>query len=179
CRLHQTRTQSIVGEGNLSARTMLIAQAPGEVEDKQGCMFVGPSGKILNELFSFAKINRSDIYITNLLKCMLPNCRKPKQDEIQLCSYFLDMEIEFINPEILVPLGFYATNYIFEKYFFPRIAKSDFAEYVGKLFSVGKKQIFPLTHPAAIIYNKSLLEPTKQSYRKLGELIQDKYKNIQ
>ncbi len=72
CRLFKTRTNVLCGEGNILARIMLIAQAPGKNEDKEGRMFIGPSGKVLDELLNSAKITRSDIYMTNLIKCMLP-----------------------------------------------------------------------------------------------------------
>ena len=67
----------------MNARIILIAQAPGEKEDKEGKMFVGPSGKVLDELLSTAGIKRKAVYMTNLIKCMLPKYRKPKQDEIK------------------------------------------------------------------------------------------------
>ena len=103
CRLSQTRMSAICGEGNLNAKIMLIAQAPGEKEDEVGRMFVGPSGKVLDELLNKAGIKRDEIYMTNLIKCMLPEYRKPKQDEIEACSYYLEEEIKLINPKVLAP----------------------------------------------------------------------------
>ncbi len=167
CRLHKTRKNSLPGEGNLDAKIMLIAQAPGETENREGCMFVGPSGKILNNLFKEVRICREELYLTNLIKCMLPNCRKPKQDEIKICSYYLEEEIKIVNPEFLAPLGFYATNFIFDKYLFPCVSKKDFPDFIGKLLLVSERKIFPLTHPSAIIYDKSLLGPAKEKYNKL------------
>lgn len=79
-------------------------------------MFVGPSGKILDELLEIAGLKREEVYMTNLIKCFLPNYRKPKEEEISACSYFLDREIEIVNPEILVPFGYFATRYIFQKH---------------------------------------------------------------
>jgi len=67
CRLSETRMNAICGEGNLNAKIMLIAQAPGEKEDKEGRMFIGPSGKVLDELLSTAGIKRDEIYMTNLI----------------------------------------------------------------------------------------------------------------
>ncbi len=114
CRLYKTRRNAVCGEGNLNAKIMLVAQAPGEKEDEEGRMFVGPSGKVLDELLSKAGVSREKIYMTNLIKCMLPKYRKPKQDEIKACSYYLNEEIKLINPEVLAPLGYYATRCIFE-----------------------------------------------------------------
>jgi len=107
---------AICREGNLNAKIILIAQAPGEKEDKEnkeGRMFIGPSEKVLDELLNTAGIKRDEIYMTNLIKCMLSKCKKPKQDEIEACSYYLNEEIKLVNPEILVPLGYHATRYIF------------------------------------------------------------------
>jgi len=119
CRLSETRIHALCGEGKLSAKLMLVAQAPGEKEDKSGTMFIGPSGKVLDELLKMAHIDRKNIYMTNLVKCMLPKYRRPKSDEINMCSRYLDREIELISPEILAPLGYFATRYIFGKYDIP------------------------------------------------------------
>jgi DNA polymerase len=69
---------------------MLIAQAPGQNEDRKGRMFIGPSGKILDELLDETGIRRDEIYMTNLIKCRLPKNRRPKRDEIETCSCFLE-----------------------------------------------------------------------------------------
>ena len=161
CDLWKTALHKVVGEGNLNARVMLIAQAPGKVENKKGKMFLGPSGKILDELFKETGIDRKQFYITNLIKCMLPKYRKPKKDEIEACSNFLDREIEIINPEILVPLGYFATKYIFDKY---GIEMPE--EFYGKLF-ISKKKIYPIHHPASLIYHNNLKEKMVMEYRKL------------
>ena len=94
CRLAETRIHALCGEGDLQARLMLIAQAPGENEDREGQMFIGPSGEVLRELLRTIDIDLPDLYMTNLIKCMLPGYRKPKADEIEICSQHLDREIE-------------------------------------------------------------------------------------
>ena len=108
CRLSETRTNAILGEGNIDSKIMIVAQAPGESEDKESRMFIGPSGKVLDELFGQAGIRRGDIYMTNLIKCKLPKYRKPKRYEIESCSPYLDREIEIIQPDIMVTLGHFA-----------------------------------------------------------------------
>jgi DNA polymerase len=110
---------------------MLIAQAPGEHEDREDRMFIGPSGKILDELLTTVDIQRREIYMTNLIKCMLPKNRNPKSDEIASCSPYLDREIELIDPKILASLGYYATRYILEKYGVPLPPKPEFREVYG------------------------------------------------
>ena len=167
CRLADTRINALCGEGNLHAKLMLIAQAPGAIEDREGRMFIGPSGKVLDELLRIVHVDRNEIYMTNLIKCMLPKYRRPKSDEIEICSRYLDREIELINPRILVSLGYYATRYLFEKYSIPAPPKSEFHEVYGKVFEAGNKKILPLQHPAAVLYNRSIKDVMITNYRKM------------
>lgn len=92
CRLSQTRHNSLCGEGSLETRLLLIAQAPGKKEDLEGRMFIGPSGKVLDELLDAAGVKRDEIYMTNLVKCLLPKFRRPREDEIAACSAYLEEE---------------------------------------------------------------------------------------
>ena len=82
CRLYETRTNAICGEGGLDTKLIIVAQSPGENEDKEGRTFIGSSVKILNDLIPLANISRKTIYMTNLIKCILPKYRRPKNDEI-------------------------------------------------------------------------------------------------
>lgn len=173
CRLSETRMNAICGEGSLSAKIMLIAQAPGEKEDKEGKMFVGPSGKVLDELLNKAGIKRDEIYMTNLIKCMLPKYRKPKQDEIEACSYYLNEEIRLINPKILAPLGYYAIRYIFQRYDILLPSKAELSSVFGKLFLAKDKKILPLPHPAILLYNPDFKQDLIKSYKKLQILLKD------
>ncbi|OPX32622.1 MAG: uracil-DNA glycosylase [Candidatus Latescibacteria bacterium 4484_181] len=173
CRLSETRINALCGEGNLNAKIMLIAQAPGEKEDKEGKMFVGPSGKVLDELLSTAGIARQETYMTNLVKCMLPKYRKPKQDEIEACSYYLDEEIKLINPEILAPLGYYATAHIFQRYGILSLSRAEFSSIYGRLFWAKDKKILPLPHPASLLHNPDLRQDLTKGYGKLRVLLID------
>lgn len=167
CRLWETRTHALPGEGDVSSDMMLIAQAPGETEDKEGRMFVGPSGMVLDELLFEAGVDREKLFMTNLLKCMLPNYRKPHRDEIEACSPFLDREIELVDPELLCPLGYYSTRYVFGKYGIRE--KLEFPEVCGKILSVSGIRILPLGHPAAILYDDSVREEMIKDYKILGK----------
>lgn len=168
CRLSNTRTNAICGEGNLDARVMLIAQAPGVKEDKEEKMFIGPSGKLLDKLFYHNNVRRDDLYMTNLVKCMLPEYRRPKKDEIEICSSYLDKEIDLIDPSVLVSLGYYATRYIFKKYDLTiPSSKKDFYRVYGKLFLSEHQKILPLNHPVSVIYNPSLEKAIEKKYHKL------------
>jgi uracil-DNA glycosylase family 4 len=116
---------------------MLIAQAPGNKEDNEGKIFIGPSGKVLDEILRIAGIDRKEVYITNIIKCMLPKYRRPRQDEIEICTEYLDEEIELINPVVICPLGYYAIEYIFKKYAILLPSKQEFHTIYGKIFSFG------------------------------------------
>lgn len=170
CRLAETRATSLCGEGDQNAGLMLIAQAPGEQEDKKGRMFIGPSGKVLDELLKTICIDRKEIYMTNLIKCMLPKNRKPKSDEIATCSQYLDREIELIHPEILAPLGYYAARYLFEKYKIPLPPKKEFREVYGNVLKSDDKKIIPLQHPAAVLHDISIKSTLVKNYRKMQVL---------
>lgn len=174
CRLSTTRNHVLVGEGDLDARLMFVSLSPGTMEDSENKMFIGPSGKVLDRLFEIAEIHRDSIYMTNLIKCMLPKNRRPKMDEIEACSQFLDEEIAIINPEVIVPLGFYATRYILNKYQAdPPSARADFAGFYGELIFSNNKKIFPLPHPASVIYNPNFEPKTIEKYKKLLTLSHD------
>lgn len=170
CKLWKTRRNALPGEGNIHAKLMLVAQAPGYNEDREGRMFIGPSGKKLDKLLEDANIKRKDIYITNLIKCLLPHYRKPRPDEIKICTRYLDKEIEWINPSIISPLGYFATRYIFEKY---NISRSglEFSGVYGRVFLTEDKKILPLQHPAALLYNESIQKDMIKNFRKLKRLL--------
>jgi uracil-DNA glycosylase family 4 len=133
CRLSATRKHALTGEGNINAHIMFVALSPVVKEDIQDRMFVGPSGKVFNALLHTSGIERELVFMTNLVKCMLPRNRKPKKDEIALCSQFLDEEISIIQPEIIVPLGSYATKAILNKYNIdPQSAGMSFTNIIGR-----------------------------------------------
>ena len=168
CSLSVTRKHALTGEGNIDARIMFVALSPGVKEDSQNRMFVGPSGQVFNKLLHAAEIDRELVFMTNLVKCMLPNNRKPTMDEIELCSEFLDEEISIIQPEVIVPLGSYSTRAILTKYHTdPQSTEMSFTNINGKLLSINNKKIFPLSHPAALLYNPSFEPDTIEKYKKL------------
>lgn len=170
CILNETRNNIVNGEGNPNADIMLIAQAPGRNEDQESEMFIGPSGKILDKLLKNASVKRKELYMTNLLKCKLPDYRKPKQEEIKACSPYLEKEIEITDPDILVPLGWYSTKYIYNKYNLelPETKSEPFNKL--KWIEEDEIKIFPLSHPATLLYDESLKKDVYSSYKKLNVL---------
>lgn len=159
CDLCKTRTYPVVGEGSEDAKIMFIGEAPGFNEDKQGRPFVGRAGKILDELLASIGLKREDVYIANILKCRPPNNRNPERDEIKACTEYLNKQIEIIQPSVLVPLGNFASQYLFERYGFPT---DTISKIHGKVFQkstlYGCLYIIPMYHPAVATYN-----PTKKT----------------
>ena len=168
CGLSVTRKHALTGEGNIDARIMFVALSPGAKEDLQNRMFIGPSGQVFNKLLYASGIDRNLVFMTNLVKCILPKNRKPKADEIESCSQFLNDEISIVHPRVIVPLGAYATHAILKKYNVdPQSAGMSFANINGKLLSINNEKIFPLPHPAALLYNPSFEPGTIEKYKKL------------
>jgi len=173
CSLSLTRKHALTGEGDVDARIMFVALSPGAKEDSQNRMFVGPSGQVFNKLLYAAGIDRKLVFMTNLVKCMLPKNRKPNVDEIEACSQFLNEEISIIQPEVIVPLGAYATNAILTKYKIDKLsAGMSFANINGRILSNENIKIFPLPHPAALLYNPSFEPETIEKYKKIKTFLQ-------
>jgi len=110
CGLSQTRTQVVFGVGDPNARVMLVGEAPGKNEDLQGEPFVGAAGRLLDQLLAEIGLQRSEVYIANVLKCRPPGNRDPHPDEIDSCKGYLREQIRLIGPEVVVTLGNFATK---------------------------------------------------------------------
>ncbi len=171
CKLAHTRTFAISGEGNPGSKLMLLAQSPGKSEDEQNKMFTGPSGKLFDELLEQAGVARESIYLTNLIKCMLPNSRRPSREEISQCRYYIDKEIEIVKPKTIVPLGFHSTRFIFSKYQIPRPPKNEYHKLFGRVFYSGEMIIYPLRHPTALLFNPGKREEMERNYRMLNRFL--------
>jgi DNA polymerase len=110
CPLHQTRTTVVFGAGNADAELMFIGEAPGAHEDRMGLPFVGQAGKLLEKLLAGIGLQRSDVYIANVLKCRPPGNRDPQPEEIEACESHLFRQIELIEPTVVATLGNFATK---------------------------------------------------------------------
>jgi DNA polymerase len=173
CRLAKTRIHALCGEGPPDAELLLVAQAPGRVEDREGRMFIGPSGHVLDELLQSAAIDRQAVYMTNLVKCMLPKYRRPKADEIAICSRWLEAELALIRPTVVASLGFFATRFLFTRYGLALPPKAEFSGVYGQRVAVGDLILLPLQHPAAVLYNPAIKDVMVRNYRLLGEIYAD------
>ena len=105
CDLCRNRTQVVFGVGNQSAEILLVGEGPGEQEDLQGVPFVGPAGKLLDDMLSIIDLDRTKVYIANIVKCRPPHNRDPREEEQEACIGFLRRQTALLQPKIIVCLG--------------------------------------------------------------------------
>lgn len=164
CRLAETRTLAVPGEGSHTARIMFVGEGPGENEDKTGRPFVGAAGKVLNDLLARAQIDRSDVFITNIVKCRPPQNRVPLIDEVEACNDYLMAQIAIIEPKIICPLGGPALQTLLGPNLKITQARCKVFRKNGILF-------IPLFHPAAALHRKELMDTLQRDIQTLKELI--------
>jgi uracil-DNA glycosylase family 4 len=166
CKLSRSRKNAVPGEGQLSAKIMFIGEAPGRSEDEKGRPFVGAAGRILDELLKKAGIERSEVFITNIVKCRPPNNRVPKEDELTACRPYLDRQIALIKPKVICILGRTAYSAL--------LGGSSITANRGKIVERAGQKYFLTFHPAAVIYNKDLLSALEADLKKLAVEINKK-----
>ena len=105
CKLSGGRQNVVFGSGSPDAELMLIGEGPGAAEDRQGLPFVGPAGELLTKILRAIDLERSEVYIANVVKCRPPNNRDPEPDEVAACRGFLERQIELVQPKVIVALG--------------------------------------------------------------------------
>ncbi|MGB9937829.1 MAG: uracil-DNA glycosylase [Methanobacterium sp.] len=155
CPLHESRTKVVFGEGPDDARIMLIGEAPGKNEDETGRPFIGMAGRLLDEILHEADLDRSEIYITSIVKCRPENNRKPKKPEYSTCiDLYLNKQIELINPDIIGLLGNSALYAV--------IGQKNIKQIHGKVYNLNGRKYMALFHPAAALYSRVLLPQLKE-----------------
>ena len=165
CELHKSRTNAVPGEGPYDARIMFVGEGPGQNEDEQGRPFVGAAGKFLTELLESIGLNRSNVFITNIVKCRPPNNRAPRKPEIEACNPYLQSQIKLINPRIVCALGTPAiTTLMGDEYSASR--------FHGKPLTKGGVTLLPMYHPAAALYDASLRETLFHDFQILKKLLE-------
>jgi len=172
CRLHETRRNPVPGEGPLDARVMLVGEAPGRKEDEQGRPFVGRAGELLNALLGLAGLERSQVYITNIVKCRPPGNRDPREDEIAACLPFLIRQIQLIAPRIIVALGRHAGRTLFSLAGkrWPGIRRAHGKPVEARIAGL-RVTLYPTYHPAAALYNPELRGVLEEDFRRLSEIL--------
>ena len=165
CKLSKSRLNAVPGDGTISAKIMIIGEAPGKTEDTQGRPFVGMAGKILRNVLEKVDIGDETIFITNIVKCRPPNNRIPEEDERISCKNYLDRQVSLISPTIICVLGGTAYSFLLG-------GKSIMADH-GKIIVRDNLKYFVTIHPAATIYNKQLKEIFEKDMEKLSYIIKE------
>ncbi len=163
CRLAETRTQAVPGEGSSTAAVMFIGEGPGFNEDQQGRPFVGRAGKLLDDLLESVPMKREDVFITNIVKCRPPDNRDPLPDEVSACRDYLEAQIELLNPRVIATLGRHSLLR-----FIPdaRISRDH-----GTIKRWQGRVIYPLYHPAAALRSTQVMRATEEDFKRLPEAI--------
>ena len=164
CQLVRTRTKLVFGAGNPDAKLVFVGEAPGRDEDLQGLPFVGRAGQLLTKIIESIGLERSDVYICNILKCRPPNNRNPFPTEILACEPYLVRQLEIIQPEIICALGKFAAQTLLK-------SQTPISQLRGKIFDYHGIKLIPTFHPAYLLRNpgdkKLVWEDMKKIKREL------------
>jgi DNA polymerase len=167
--LASTRTQVVFGSGNADADLMFVGEAPGSKEDEQGIPFVGAAGKLLDELLAGVGLARADVFIANVLMCRPPGNRDPQPGEIDNCQGYLLQKVELIAPRVICTLGNFSTKLL-------RGDPTGISRLHGQaeIITIGNRcvRLYPLYHPAAALYTRSLLETLRADVARLPALLE-------
>ncbi len=165
--LAATATNLVMGDGNINADIVFIGEAPGKNEDEQGLPFVGAAGKFLNEMLAQAGMDRSDVYITNIVKYRPPNNRDPLPEEKKVFWPYLLKQLQIIEPKVVITLGRHSMEY-----FLPGMYISQIHGQPKRIkFGDDKLVIVPLYHPAAALYNGSMRQTLIDDFLAVPEII--------
>lgn len=144
CRLCETRTHTVFGEGSPDARLMFIGEGPGENEDLAGRPFVGRAGQLLEKMINAMGMKREDVYICNIVKCRPPNNRQPAADETAACTPYLLEQVSIIRPQVIVTLGLPSSQFILR-------TKNSMSKLRGQWHWWRGIDVMPTYHPAYVL----------------------------
>ncbi|MFN2197558.1 MAG: uracil-DNA glycosylase [Anaerolineales bacterium] len=163
CPLHHSRKNAVPGAGPANAEIMFIGEGPGFHENEQGLPFVGAAGRFLDELLAGIGMQRSEVFITNVVKCRPPSNRDPLPEELAACDPYLERQIKAINPKVIVTLGRFSMGK-----FLPDVKIS---QVHGQPRMVNGRLVVPMFHPAAALHQGSLKPVVQADFARLPELI--------
>ena len=163
CGLCQGRKKAVPGEGPANPKLMFIGEGPGFYEDQQGRPFVGPSGKFLEELLSKINLDRSEVYITNIVKCRPPDNRDPLPEEIKACKSWLDDQIDLLKPSIIITLGRHSMSRFFPNQIISKIH--------GTFKNIDGLIVFAMYHPAAALHQRRLRSTLMEDIEKIPAVL--------
>jgi DNA polymerase len=173
CGLHETRTQTVFGQGHSGARLVFVGEAPGYEEDKQGLAFVGRAGQTLTRMIVAMGLSREEVFICNVLKCRPPGNRNPSADEVLACSSYLREQLAIIQPEAVIALGAPAAKTLLQTAESIGRLRGRFHDYVlkgegGEGITV---PLMPTYHPAYLLRNPSEKQKTWNDLQMVMKLL--------
>jgi uracil-DNA glycosylase family 4 len=153
-------------DGNPESDLMFIGEAPGYHEDQQGLPFVGAAGQLLDRTLETIDLTRNDCCIVNVLKCRPPSNRDPLPDEIESCRPYLEGQIQFIRPKVIVTLGNFATRFVLAR-------QVSISRVRGQRFNVYGATVIPTFHPAAVLRGGGMASKAMESLRSDFQLVRE------
>lgn len=167
CRLCRDRAQVVFGDGHADADLMFVGEGPGAEEDRQGVPFVGAAGQLLTKIIQAIELDRSQVYITNVVKCRPPGNRDPEHDEIDACVPHLVEQIDLVRPRLIVALGRVAARTLLH-------SAAPIGQMRGSWFKVRGADMRVTYHPAALLRNEELKRPTWDDMK----IVRDRLKEL-
>jgi uracil-DNA glycosylase len=163
CKLSESRTRAVPGEGPADARIFFIGEGPGRNEDLQGRPFVGASGRFLESLLKEIGLDRTQVFITNVVKCRPPENRDPLPPELAACRDYLDRQIALVRPSVVVTLG----RFSMVRYF----PGESITKIHGQAKRAGDTYYLPLFHPAAALRSDAWRAAMQEDFKKIPLLL--------
>ena len=164
CGLCPARTHAVPGEGDPNARLVLVGEGPGATEDETGRPFVGAAGRLLDSILGAVELLRTDVFITNVVKCRPPQNRKPLPDEIASCMPYLHRQLAIIKPKVILALGGTAVEALLQK-------KQSLGQFRGLVHHYGDIPVVATYHPAALLRNPNWKKPAWDDVRIARQLL--------
>jgi uracil-DNA glycosylase len=164
CDLFLSRTQVVPGTGSPRPDILLVGEAPGASEDRDGVPFIGRSGALLDAMLDEAGVSREEVFIANTVRCRPPGNRSPRPTEVRACSGWLEEQVRLLGPRLVVTLGRFALLH-----FLPGAKVTHVQGEVQRVsYGGGTIALFPLLHPAAVLRNPRLRPAYAEQFRRLG-----------
>jgi uracil-DNA glycosylase len=163
CDLFLSRTRVVPGAGSHRPSLLLVGEAPGATEDREGVPFVGSSGRLLDAMLGSAGLSRDDVFIANVVRCRPPQNRNPKAREIRACAGWLAEQIRLLRPPLIVTLGRFALQHF--------IPKGKITQLQGTVqeveYAAARLRLLPLLHPSAVLRDPRLREVYRKQFSEL------------
>lgn len=171
CPLWETRTNVVFGVGNPDSPILIIGEGPGEQEDLQGEPFVGAAGKLLDDMLQLIGLDRSKLYIANIVKCRPPRNRDPLKEEQEACMPWLEQQMERMQPQVILCLGRVAAQ---------RMIRPDFkiTQDHGKWYRQGNTRLMAIYHPSALLRDESKRPETFADLREFRKYVREQYPHL-